>query len=77
MNSQFNNRIKFYLGTSSSIIPHLAQNGNKYDFTCINDTTISLSAKTSKKDGKVCPQVIGQPSRKNFCEFTNFVISHA
>jgi len=49
-------------------IKHSAKNGNKYDFTCINDTSISLSAKTSKKDGKVCPQVIGQPSRKKFCE---------
>jgi hypothetical protein len=28
-----------------------------------------LSAKTTKKDGKVCPQVIGQPSKKKFCEF--------
>ena len=30
---------------------------------------INLSAKTTKKDGKVCPQVIGQPSKKKFCEF--------
>jgi len=28
-----------------------------------------LSAKTTKGDGKVCPQVIGQPTKKRFCEF--------
>lgn len=50
-------------------IKHCASRGNKYDFECIDDCTIHLSAKTTKKDGKVCPQVIGQPSRKKFCEF--------
>jgi hypothetical protein len=50
-------------------IKHCASRGNKYDFECIDDSTIHLSAKTTKKDGKVCPQVIGQPSRKKFCEF--------
>jgi hypothetical protein len=56
-------------------IKHCAKNGNKYDFIGIEDITISLSAKTSKKDGKVCPQVIGQPSRKKFCEFFNIDIT--
>ena len=50
-------------------IKHCAKGGSKYDFECIDDPTIHLSAKTTKKDGKVCPQVIGQPSRKKFCEF--------
>jgi hypothetical protein len=50
-------------------IKHCASRGSKYDFECIDDSTIHLSAKTTKKDGKVCPQVIGQPSRKKFCEF--------
>jgi hypothetical protein len=50
-------------------IKHIAKNGNKYDFVAIEDETINLSAKTTKKDGKVCPQVIGQPSKKKFCEF--------
>lgn len=31
LNSQFNNRIKFYLGTSSTIIPTLESQNNKYD----------------------------------------------
>jgi len=32
-----------------------------------------LSAKTTKKDGKVCPQVIGQPSKKKFCEYFGII----
>jgi hypothetical protein len=52
-------------------IKHIAKNGNKYDFVGIddNDKIINLSAKTTKKDAKVCPQVIGQPSKHKFCEF--------
>ena len=54
-------------------IKHIAKNGNQYDFVSINEENkgeeINLSAKTTKKDGKVCPQVIGQPSKKKFCNF--------
>ncbi len=51
-------------------IKHIAKNGNKYDFESIDDDKIiHLSAKTTKKDAKVCPQVIGQPSKKKFCEY--------
>lgn len=50
-------------------IKHIANNGNKYDFVTLTENNIYLSAKTTKKDGKVCPQVIGQPSKKKFCEF--------
>jgi hypothetical protein len=50
-------------------IKHIAKNGNKYDFVSVENEHINLSAKTTKKDGKVCPQVIGQPSKKKFCEF--------
>lgn len=50
-------------------LKHIAKNGNKYDFVSADDDKINLSAKTTKKDAKVCPQVIGQPSRKKFCEF--------
>jgi hypothetical protein len=49
-------------------IEHIAKNGSQYDFGSIDKTT-HLSAKTTKKDGKVSPQVIGQPSRKKFCAF--------
>lgn len=52
---------------------HTAKNGARYDFTGEDDSQdIKLSAKTTKKDYKVCPQVIGQPSKKKFCE--HFVI---
>lgn len=50
-------------------IKHTAKNGNQYDFECVDDTNLKLSAKTTKKDGKVCPQVIGQPSKKKFCAY--------
>lgn len=50
-------------------IKHIAKNGNKYDFVSVDNDNIYLSAKTTKKDAKVCPQVIGQPSKKKFCEF--------
>jgi hypothetical protein len=49
-------------------IKHTAKNGNKYDFEGTMCSDIKLSAKTTKKDGKVCPQVIGQPSKKKFCD---------
>lgn len=55
-------------------IKHTAKNGNKYDFTGVIDNNIKLSAKTTKKDGKVCPQVIGQPSHKKFCQYFNIDI---
>lgn len=52
-------------------LKHIAKNGNKYDFVSTDNDNIYLSAKTTKKDAKVCPQVIGQPSKKKFCEFFN------
>jgi hypothetical protein len=57
-------------------IRHCASRGSKYDFECVDNPLIHLSAKTSKKKtGKVCPQVLGQPSRKKFCEF--FALDHS
>ena len=48
---------------------HTAKNGSRYDFTTNSgDIEKHLSAKTTKKDGKVCPQVIGQCTKKKFCE---------
>lgn len=67
------NNIKCKLHKLKEVFPfklkHVAKNGNKYDFVSVNDDKINLSAKTTKKDAKVCPQVIGQPSKKKFCEF--------
>ena len=51
-------------------IIHTAKGGNPCDFMGKTDKGIKLSAKTSKnKKGKVCPQIIGQPSKKKFCEY--------
>lgn len=50
-------------------LKHTAKNGNKYDFTSLGYDCKTLSAKTTKKNGKVCPQITGQPSRKKFCSF--------
>ena len=50
-------------------IKHIAKNGCQYDFKVVGCENSFLSAKTTKKDGKVCPQVIGQPSKKKFCNF--------
>lgn len=48
---------------------HSAKRGSRYDFTCIEDPTMHLSAKTIKKgSGKVAPQVIGQAQPQKFCE---------
>ena len=63
------NRLTNLLNVFPHKLKHTAKNGSQYDFTGEEDETIKLSAKTTKKDGKVCPQVIGQPSKKKFCEF--------
>ena len=48
---------------------HTARKGSRYDFTAIEDNTLHLSAKSSKRYiGKVAPQVIGQPQPQTFCE---------
>jgi hypothetical protein len=68
------NKIKDKLQKLKEVFPynikHVAGNGNKYDFESVDDQTIHLSAKSIKAKGiaKVCPQVIGQPSKKRFCE---------
>ena len=55
-------------------VKHTAQNGARYDFSFtaqnITESEVKhLSAKTSKqKNGKIAPQVIGQPSIAKFCE---------
>lgn len=49
-------------------ITHTAEKGARYDFTSTDKEGLYLSAKTTKKCDKVCPQVIGQPSKKKFCQ---------
>jgi len=51
------------------MLTHTAAKGALHDFTS-TDSTLHLSAKTSKKkDGKVAPQKIGQPTKKKFLEY--------
>lgn len=47
---------------------HTAKKGGRYDYTAISDETQHLSAKTTKKMGKIAPQVIGQSQPQKFCE---------
>lgn len=63
-------KLKDRLGKFKDIFPyelnHTAAKGHQYDFTGLVDTSIKLSAKTTKEDGKVCPQLIGQATKKKF-----------
>jgi hypothetical protein len=63
------NRIRGLRSVFDHHLTHTAKNGYQYDFEGSEDTSLKLSAKTTKKDGKVCPQVIGQPSKKKFCSY--------
>lgn len=54
-------------------LQHTAKGGGQYDFISTDNENINLSIKTTKKNAKVCPQVIGQPSKKNFCKYFNLV----
>ena len=48
---------------------HTAAKGARYDFTCIDDESNHLSAKSTKQGvGKVAPQVIGQSQPQKFCD---------
>jgi len=74
------NNIKEKLYKLKNIFPHklkhIAKNRNKYDFVSIDNDKINLSAKTTKKNDKVCPQVIGQPSKKKFCKFFEIDVNY-
>ena len=45
---------------------HTGHSDDLNDFTS-SDGTKHLSVKTTKKGSKICPQIIGQPSRSTFC----------
>ena len=53
---------------------HTAEKGAQYDFTSCDDK--HLSAKSTKKDGKVAPQLIGQPHPRKFCELIGIEYSN-
>lgn len=54
-----------FLKTKMPSLIHTAKGGSLYDFT-FGET--HLSAKTTKKGGKVAPQYIGQATPSTFCE---------
>lgn len=54
-------------------VKHVISYASKYDFVLGNSDESFLSAKTTKYRGKVCPQVIGQCTRKMFCEYFNIL----
>ena len=47
---------------------HTAKRGARYDYTATGDAGLHLSAKTTKGNGKVAPQVVGQAQPAKFCE---------
>jgi hypothetical protein len=48
---------------------HTAKKGARYDYTCVEDSTCHISAKSIKKGGgMVAPQVIGQATPQKFCD---------
>ena len=55
---------------------HTASKGARYDFTSLDDDSIHLSAKSTKKGvGMVAPQVIGQPSPQKFCNIVGLTFT--
>lgn len=50
---------------------HVTNYASKYDFIIENSDEKYLNAKTTKTRGKVCPQVLGQCTRKSFCQHFN------
>jgi len=62
-------RIQPFLSLFPHPLNHTAKNASPIDFTSTENPEVKLSAKTCKHNDKVCPQVIGQPSKKKFCEY--------
>jgi len=55
------------LPTLFPMCTHTAKKGAQYDYTAVSDPNLHLSAKTTKGDCKVAPQVIGQAKPQKFC----------
>ncbi len=55
---------------------HTASNGARYDYTSLDDDSIHLSAKSTKRGvGMVAPQVIGQPNPQKFCDIVGLTFT--
>jgi hypothetical protein len=79
---QYDGDYKYSIDEAKSLVPrlkvirdiysrfhHTGRKGGRYDFTSLDDSSKHLSAKTTKKrNAKVAPQVIGQPTPEKFCE---------
>ena len=50
---------------------HLGCNNGSIDFKCEDGKTVSIKTNKTKSGPKMCPQNIGQPSRKTFIKFNN------
>jgi len=78
---EYDGKYKYGLEAPTALVPrlvrlpelfpkcvHTAKQGARYDYTVAEDPTLHLSAKTTKGNGKVAPQVVGQAQPAKFCE---------
>jgi hypothetical protein len=48
---------------------HTGESSKLYDFTGKDNNHLSVKTNKHKNDWKICPQIIGQPTKKKFCEY--------
>jgi hypothetical protein len=78
---EYDGKYKYGLEAPTALVPrltkltelfpkcvHTAKRGARYDYTSASNPAIHLSAKTTKGNGKVAPQVVGQAQPAKFCE---------
>ena len=58
---------QFQKDKSISTLTYTGHSNNKTDFVDVNGRTYSVKSNI-RKNGKVCPQVIGQPTKRKFIE---------
>jgi hypothetical protein len=80
-NTPYDGHYRYDLAPAQTLVPklqrlkelfpactHTAKGGGVYDYTAVADTTQHLSAKTTKRGGKIAPQLVGQAQPAAFCE---------
>ena len=60
-------KVKEYL--SYDEFTHTGESSKLYDFTGKDNNHLSVKTNKHKNDWKICPQIIGQPTKKKFCEY--------
>lgn len=78
---EYDGKYKYGLEAPTALVPrlarlpelfpkcvHTAKRGARYDYTVLDTPDLHLSAKTTKGNGKVAPQVVGQAQPAKFCE---------